>query len=226
MRQHRARPADAVQADDVGAGRFDPLAGLGRREAVAGHRLTVKRHRDDRREAGLLDHVERDQGLLGVRERLRDDEVDSGLGRPRGLFLEHRTHRATRLVVLGEDVRVREVAGEERARLVCDLARQLERTAVQRLEQMLLADDPHLLAVAVVREGLNDVGARVHELAVQLRDDLRMVEDDLGDEGAGLEVAAALALEEVALGADHGSRLETLEQPGLASGRHAATLLT
>ena len=67
----------------------------------------------------------------------------------------------------------------------------------------------------VVRERLDDVGARVHELAVQLRDELGMIEHDLGDERAGLEVAPPLELEEVALGADHRPRLQALQQPSL-----------
>ena len=66
--------------------------------------------------------------------------------------------------------------------------------------------------VAVVGEGLDHVGARVHELAVQLLDDLGVVQDDLGDERPRLEVPAPLALEEVALGADHGAALKHCRQ--------------
>ena len=74
-----------------------------------------------------------------------------------------------RLGVVGvEDVRVADVAGEERAGLVGDLLRERERVPVQLLEQVLLADDAHLLAVRVVGERLDDVGARVHELAMEL----------------------------------------------------------
>ena len=103
------------------------------------------------------------------------------------------------------DVRVADVAGEEHAALGCDLLRDRERLPVELLEEMLLADDPHLLAVRVVRERLHDVGARVHEVAVQLRDDLGMIEHDLGNERARLHIAAPLELEEVALGADDGA---------------------
>ncbi len=47
---------------------------------------------------------------------------------------------------------------------------------------------------------------------MQLRDHLRMFEHDLGHERAGLQVAAALELEDVALGADHWPLVEALQQ--------------
>jgi hypothetical protein len=37
----------------------------------------------------------------------------------------------------------------------------------------------------------------MHEIAVQLRDDFGMLEDDLRDESAGLQIAAPLELEYV-----------------------------
>ena len=87
--------------------------------------------------------------------------------------------------------------------------------AVDLLEQVLLADDPHLLPVRVVRERLDDVRAGADELAVELRDDLGLLEHDLGDERAGLQIPAALELEEVPLGADHRALVEPLERPSL-----------
>ena len=59
----------------------------------------------------------------------------------------------------------------------------------------------------------------MHELAVQFLDDLRVVQDDLGDERPRLKVPAPLAFEEVALGADHGAALEHCGQI-----RHVALL--
>ena len=50
------------------------------------------------------------------------------------------------------------------------------------------------------------------ELPVQLGHELRVVEHDLGDEGARLEVAAPLEFEEVALRADDRPLLEPLEE--------------
>jgi hypothetical protein len=49
---------------------------------------------------------------------------------------------------------------------------------------------------------------------MELRDDLRVVEDDLGNERARLDVASPLELEEVALGADDRPLRETLEEAG------------
>jgi len=56
----------------------------------------------------------------------------------------------------------------------------------------------------------------VDELAGQLPHDLGMLEDDLGHERARLQVTAALALEQVALGADDGTLLEPLESLNMA----------
>src|SRR5260370_8215764 len=47
-----------------------------------------------------------------------------------------------------------------------------------------------------------------------------MVEDDLRDERARLQVTPPLALEQIPLGADHWTLLETLEQTLLGGGRH------
>src|SRR5215218_4391640 len=224
QRQHRARAADAVQADDRRAGVLDPPARVLRRPALARLGRAVDRERDDRGQAGLLDHVERDQRLLGPGERLANDEVDVRVDRPRDLLLEHRPHRRRGFSVARVlDVRVADVAGVQRAGLPRDLGGARKRAAVDLLERVLLADHPQLLAVRVVGEGLDHVGAGVDELAVELGDELRVVEDDLGHERAGLQVAAALELEQVALSADDGALRETLEesvhraslQPGL-----------
>ena len=71
---------------------------------------------------------------------------------------------------------------------------------------------PHLLAVAVVGERDHDLGAGAQELAVQLADGVREVEHDLRHVRAALQVAAALELEQVALGAEHDAVVESLEQ--------------
>ena len=56
----------------------------------------------------------------------------------------------------------------------------------------------------VVREGDHHLRPRAQELAVELAHRLGVVEHDLRDERAGLEVAAPLELEQVALGAQDG----------------------
>ena len=67
--------------------------------------------------------------------------------------------------------------------------------------------------MGVVGESLDDIGAGVNELAVQPGDELGMLEHDLGHVGAGLQIAAPLELEQIALGADHRSLVEPFEQP-------------
>ena len=219
----RLEAADAVQADDIGAGLLEHRAGVRRSHAVAGHGFLVDAHGDDCGQAGRLDRLERHARFLGVGVGLGDDEVDARLGGPRDLLVEHRLDGLPGLGVVGvEDVRVADVAGEERAGLVGDLLRERERVSVQLLEEAFLADDAHLLAVCVVGERLDDVGARVHELAMELGHLLRVVEHGLGDECAGLDEPAPLELEEVALRADDVPLLEALEKSG--SG-HAPSLV-
>ncbi|MFN8186067.1 MAG: hypothetical protein U0R69_03205 [Gaiellales bacterium] len=124
-------------------------------------------------------------------------------------------------VTIDEDVRVRDIAGEERAALGRDLGGDPERLPVQPLEDVLLADHAQLLAVCVVGQRLDDVRPRVHELAVELADDLGVVEHDLGDERARLEVPAPLELPDIALGTDDRPACEPLEETArLRRGRH------
>src|SRR6185437_15869941 len=81
-----------------------------------------------------------------------------------------------------------------------------------RLEILLAADEAQLLAMPVIGEGLDDVGAGMHELAVELLDELRVLQYHLRHEGTGLEIAAPLELEEIALGADHRTGGKPLQQ--------------
>src|SRR5581483_661229 len=79
---------------------------------------------------------------------------------------------------------------------------------------VLAPDRPQLLAVAVVREGDQDARAGPGELPVELANRVREVEDDLRHVRPALQVAAALELEEVALGADDDAQLEAFQQTG------------
>ena len=70
-----------------------------------------------------------------------------------------------------------------------------------------------LLAMRVIGERFDDVGARVHEIAVDLRHDLGMIEHRFGHERARLHIAAPLELEQVAFGADDGAVGEPFDEP-------------
>ena len=83
-----------------------------------------------------------------------------------------------------------------------------------RSRSLLPADDPQLRAVRVVRERLDHVRAGVDEVSVELLDEIGVFEDHLRHEGARLEIAAPLELEEVPLGADDGPGGEPLEKTG------------
>src|SRR5260221_2001073 len=80
--------------------------------------------------------------------------------------------------------------------------------------------------MGVVGERLDDVGAGMDELAMQLGDQLGGLEHDLGHVRAGLQVAAAFELEQVAFGADDRSLGQSLEQSlTRCSSRHTGSLL-
>ena len=215
QRQHRRGATDAVEADDVGTGVLEPRARVLGRPPLAGRGILVDGEGDDGGKPRPPDHLERDERLFPPRERLADDEVDTRIHRPRDLLLEHRSHRLPRRVVPDEHVRIADVAGEQRSGLVRDTLRDRERAAVHLLEQVLLPDDAELLAMRVVGERLDDVRARMHELAVELRDEPGLLEHDLRDERTRLQIPAALELEEVPLRADHRPLGESIEQAEL-----------
>ena len=66
--------------------------------------------------------------------------------------------------------------------------------------------------MSVIGECLDDIGTVVDEVAVHLFDDFRMVEHRFGHECAGLDVAAALELEQIAFGADDRTPREPLDE--------------
>src|SRR5438046_901193 len=76
--------------------------------------------------------------------------------------------------------------------------------ASRRRHASAVVDHAQLLAMGVVRQRLDDVRTGVDEFLVQLSHQIGMLEHDLGDESAGLKVSAALELEQIPLGADHG----------------------
>ena len=161
----------------------------------------------------LLDDLERQAGLAEPAEGLADDEVDARVDRPADLLLERLAHAAHGLGIVGlVGVGVGEITREQGAALVRHLLRDLQRLAIERLEDVLLADDLELLAVAVIGERLDHVGAGAHELAVELAHRLGRVEHDLRHVRPGLEVAAPLQLEQIALGADHRPLGQPLQQ--------------
>ncbi len=112
------------------------------------------------------------------------------------------------------DVGVADVAGKQRSAFVGDLGRKGERGAVDRLEQLLLADYPELLAMAVVGEGLDDIRARMDEVTVELANHVGVLENDLGYVRPRLQIAAALELEQIPLGTDHRALGEALQEAG------------
>ena len=134
--------------------------------------------------------------------------------RPAELLLVLRAdHRARRLRLLGVvGPGVADVAGHERAALGGDLVGDPDRLAVHLLEVVAAPDVAQLVAVGVVGQRDHHVRPGAQELAVQLAQRVGLVEDHLGDERAGLDVAAALELEDVALGAEDDAVSETLLQ--------------
>src|SRR6185436_2861352 len=112
-----------------------------------------------------------------------------------------------------EDIGVADVAGEERAGFGGDRLGDRERLPVHCLELMLAADDAQFLAMRIIGEGFDDVGSRVDEIAVDLRDDLGMIEHRFRHESARLHVTAALELEQVTFGAAARTVGEAFDEP-------------
>ena len=226
VRQESVRTAEAVHAHDVRAGLLEALRGLDDAHAV-GHLL--ERHgrqgEDDLEAAGLRD-LQGGERLARVVEGLADDDVGALLDGPAHHLLEHRADLGLALRVRRiPDVGVRDVAGDQVTGAgVSDLARDCERRPVEGLQELLLADDPHLLAVAVVREGLDDVGAGALEVHVQGAQGLRELEGDLGDELAGGQVSPTLELEEESLRDDDGACVEALGEGGCGCDGHVCLL--
>ena len=146
--------------------------------------------------------------------RLRDDQVRPFFGRPPDLLAVHLAHELTARLgrVRVVDPRVADVAGDERVAFAGDLLREAKRVPVQRLQILLAPDHAQLLAVPVVRERNHHLCSRAQELAVKLAHRVGEVENGLGHVRAALQVAAALELEEVALGAEHDVVLQPPEQ--------------
>ena len=77
---------------------------------------------------------------------------------------------------------------------------------------MLAPNDAQLFPVRVVGERLDDIRSCMDEVAMHLLDHVGMVEHGFRHESARLHVAAALELEQITLGADHGPLGQPLEE--------------
>jgi hypothetical protein len=174
----------------------------------------VHRECHHRGQPGRLDGLKPQHGLAGPAERLGDDEVHARLSRPADLLVERGPHRPLGGLPWLVHVRVADIAGQQCARLACHLAGDGQGLAVQRFEHVFLANDPELLAVAVVRERLDDVRPGVDELPVQLFDDLGMFKHHLRNESARLQVPAAFAFEKITFGAHDWATRQHAEQIG------------
>jgi hypothetical protein len=136
--------------------------------------------------------------------RLGDDEVDPLLDRPAELLLVLGAHDGAGALGIRRVIApcVADVAGHQGAALGRDLVGDPDRLAVHGLQVAVPADVAQLVAVRVVGQRHHDVGPRAEELAVELPERARLVEDHLRDVRTGLDVAAPLELEHIALGAD------------------------
>ena len=67
--------------------------------------------------------------------------------------------------------------------------------------------------MGVIGERLHNIGPSVHELAMELGDQLRFVQHHLRDERPGLQVTPSLELEEVTLSTDHRPGVQPIDEP-------------
>ena len=143
-RQDGRGSAMAVQAHHVGAGRLQPLAGLGHAPALARRFLPMLRDRDHGRHLGVfLYRCQRHQRFSAPGEGFRHDVVHARIRGPADLFLEDPRNllaclAAGRVI----DVGIADVAGEQRAGLARDLFGDGQRLAVHLQQVLFPADDP------------------------------------------------------------------------------------
>jgi hypothetical protein len=132
-------------------------AGILRAAPVAHHAVPVHGEGHHRRQARGPDRLQGEQRFTQPAERLGDDEVCPSLGGPGHLLVERRTDlrhsRRPRLVHVG----VAHVSRQQRPRFPGHPGSDRQGLPVERFEDVLLADDPQLLAVAVIGEGLDHV---------------------------------------------------------------------
>ena len=107
----------------------------------------------------------------------------------------------------------REVARHERVALGGDLASDAHRRAVDVVDAIGEAHGRELVVAGVEGHGLQHLGARHQELAVQLRQGLRMLDHHLRRERTRLHVAALLQLEQVAAVAQHRTFGQPFQDP-------------
>ena len=151
------------------------------------------------------------------RKGLGENEIDSGVARPADLLFEHRGRFAAGFFGGGGvvNVGVANVAGDEDAPAFVfggGLLGERERVFVERLEQVLFADNAQFVAVAVISESDHHIRSGAQMLAVQLQDRVGMLQHDFGHKRARLQIAAPLQFEKITLGANHRGGLQTLDQ--------------
>src|SRR5690625_1139277 len=210
----RLGPAKAVEAAPIGTRLLQALAGLDDTDTI--HHL-VLRHRRERQhdwQAARFRDLQRRERLSGIVEGLADDDVGTLLDGPADHLLEHGPDfRLFGLVLRVPDIGVRDIAGHQIARLlVGNIARDLQGRTVERLQQILLADHPHLLAMTIIGEGLDDIAAGALEIDMKRAQRLRMLQRHLGHEFASGQIAAALQFEKKTFDTDYGACIEAFPE--------------
>jgi hypothetical protein len=219
------RPVQAVDPDDVGAGTGEPSSALAGRVALVGPWFgLLEAHRDHHRETGDLRPLHEQHRLAQVAERLAHPEVRwPGIQHVLELAVEQRAHVLGRRgipVIVGP--REREVARHQRITFGCDFPRHLHRVPVDLVDLVLQADGGQLVVARVERHRGQELGARTHELPMELGQRLRVLDGDLGCERSGLDVAPLLQLQQVPAVAKHRPFGQALQNPL----RHVGTALS
>jgi hypothetical protein len=118
--------------------------------------------------------------------------------------------------------RERKVARHQRVAFGCDFPGHLHRVAVDLVDLVLQTDGGQLVVTRIERHRGQELGARTHELAMELRQRFRVLDGHLGCERSGLDVAPLLQLQEVAAVAEHRPFGQALQDPP----RHVGTALS
>jgi hypothetical protein len=130
-RHQRLGAALAVQIDDIGACRLEPLAGVDDIDTVKHLFVAMDRERHHDRKSGRLHHVERDRTPAVPVDRLSNQEIGAFFNCPADLFLEYGADGIVRLRVFRLiDVGIADVTGHQTAVAARDILGDAQRLAI------------------------------------------------------------------------------------------------
>ena len=206
-----SRRAQAIHADDIGAGIEQRLGGFGGGLAFRGLVLVLEADGHHHRQAGFLCPLDGDQGFAQPGKSFADDEVDAFVDLHRQLLVESFAHavgggRAVGLIHPGQA----EIARDQ-ALVARDFARDAHGRAVQVFEPVLQADRGQLVAAGVKRQRLQNICAGFAKLDMQFAQRVGMEQRDFRSERTRAHPSPLFQFQQITAIAQDRTVLETFE---------------